>query len=135
MLAKKTKLIFSIISVFLMIPTIYYFNQDAANYDSFYRTYFVFFIDEVIEMFADDEASNCFFIDFMELLIQWLGAIACALAFCMLMPGDYFKAIQVVLLGVVFANIFCAALKTSILTWNRKQAKKNINQQAKYFIK
>lgn len=137
MVTKKVKITFSIISVFLMVPTIAAFNKNATDFDNFYRTLFVFYIDEVVAMFADDELSSYKVVAYWEIANQWLGALVCAVSFSMLM--DSFNSIitsnvsaeiiQICMLGIVFSGIACAVVKDIIQTFRRKMGTDRMNRQ------
>lgn len=120
-----------------MLPMIAAFNKTATNYDNFYRTLFVFYIDEVVAMFADNEPSFNKLIACWEILNQWLGALVCAVSFCMLM--DSFNSIltntasaekiQICMLGIVFSGIACSVVNDIIQTYRRKIGTDRMNRQ------
>ena len=74
------KIIFSIISLLLMIPPLVYSNN------SYYRTLFIFLINRVIDMFFKRKNSESIFFKIWSFFNQWIGAFACAVAFCSLDP-------------------------------------------------
>lgn len=74
------KLIFSLISLLLMIPPLI---SGDANY---YRTLFIFLINRVIDMFFKDSGKENTFFIVWALINQWMGVIAAALAFCLIAP-------------------------------------------------
>lgn len=74
------KIIFSLISLFLMIPPLV--NGD----DSYYRTLFVFLINRVIDMFFKRKNNESVFFVVWSLMNQWIGVLACAVAFCSIAP-------------------------------------------------
>ena len=71
------KIIFSLISLFLMIPLL--ISNESGNY---YRTLFIFLINRIIDMFFGENNSEKIFFIIWHLINQWLGVIACAIAFC-----------------------------------------------------
>lgn len=74
------KIIFSLISLFLMIPPL--INVE----DSYYRTLFIFLINRVIDMFFRRKTNEILFFVVWSLLNQWIGVVACAIAFCSIAP-------------------------------------------------
>lgn len=74
------KIIFSLISLFLMIPPL--INVE----DSYYRTLFIFLINRVIDMFFRGKTNETLFFVVWSLLNQWIGVVACAIAFCSIAP-------------------------------------------------
>lgn len=78
------KIIFSLISLFLMIPPL--INGD----NSYYRTLFIFLINRVIDMFFKRKSNEKVFFVVWSLINQWIGVLACAVAFCSIAP-DFAK--------------------------------------------
>lgn len=74
------KFIFSLISLFLMIPPL--IDCDKG----YYRTLFIFLINRVIDMFFKNKNNESVFFVIWSLLNQWIGVVACAIAFCSLEP-------------------------------------------------
>lgn len=74
------KIIFSLISLFLMIPPL------INDQDSYYRTLFIFLINRVIDMFFKRKTNETLFFMVWSLLNQWIGVVACAIAFCSIAP-------------------------------------------------
>lgn len=74
------KIIFSLVSLFLMIPPL--INGD----NSYYRTLFVFLINRVIDLSFERKTNEAVFFVVWSLLNQWIGVLACAVAFCSLAP-------------------------------------------------
>ncbi len=74
------KMIFSLISLFLMLPPL--MNEN----DSYYRTLFIFLINRVIDMIFNEKGEDNVFFTIWSLLNQWVGVIACAIAFCSIAP-------------------------------------------------
>lgn len=74
------KLVFSIISLLLMIPPL------ISGDTSYYRTLFIFLINRVIDMFYGKKNDENIFFIVWSLFNQWFGVIACSLAFCSLSP-------------------------------------------------
>lgn len=74
------KIIFSLISLFLMIPPL--INVE----DSYYRTLFIFLINRVIDMFFRRKTNETLFFVVWSLLNQWIGVVVCAIAFCSIAP-------------------------------------------------
>lgn len=78
------KVIFSLISLFLMIPPL------ISGDSSYYRTLFIFLINRVIDMFFKRKSNEAVFFVVWSLLNQWIGVVACAVAFCSIAP-DFAK--------------------------------------------
>lgn len=78
------KIIFSLISLFLMIPPL------INNENSYYRTLFIFLINRVIDMFFQRKSNETIFFVVWSLINQWIGVLACAIAFCSIAP-DFAK--------------------------------------------
>lgn len=81
------KIVFSLISLFLMIPPL--INGEA----SYYRTLFIFLINSVIDMFFKEKTNDASFFVVWSLLNQWIGVVACAIAFCSIAP-DFAKVCE-----------------------------------------
>lgn len=81
------KIIFSLISLLLMIPPL--INAD----DSYYRTLFIFLINRVIEMFFKRKSDEAILFVVWSLINQWIGVLACAVAFCSVVP-DFMTVIK-----------------------------------------
>ena len=74
------KIIFSLISLFLMIPLLI---DGDINY---HRTLFIFLINRIIDMsFIKEHNEETFFVVWA-LINQWTGVLACAFAFCLIEP-------------------------------------------------
>lgn len=74
------KVIFSLISLFLMIPPL------ISDESSYYRTLFIFLINRVIDMSFEKKTDEAVFFVVWSLLNQWIGVLACAVAFCSIAP-------------------------------------------------
>lgn len=137
MVTKRVRIVFSIISTFLMIPMIYAFNKQASDFNNFYRTLFVFYIDEVVEMFADEDPSINTLFAIWDIINQWSGALVCAVSFCMLMSDFQILLngaalqIQVIMLGIVFSGLICTICKDIVNSYRRKVDKEKIKRQVK----
>ena len=70
------KIIFSLISLFLMIPPLIYCDRN------YYRTLFIFLINRIIDMFFKDKNNEPTFFVIWSLFNQWIATLACAIAFC-----------------------------------------------------
>lgn len=81
------KIVFSLISLLLMIPPLV--NGD----DSYYRTLFIFLINRVIEMFFKRRSDEAVLFVVWSLFNQWIGVVACAVAFCSIAP-DFTAVIE-----------------------------------------
>ena len=81
---KGIKIIFALVSVMLMFP------QLLAGEDTYYRTFFVFMIGKVVDLFYKDERGNKLFFKIWDVINQLIGAGACAFAFCA-MIDDFAK--------------------------------------------
>lgn len=74
------KIIFSLISLFLMIPPL------ISGDNSYYRTLFIFLINRIIDMFFIRKDNEAVFFIVWSLINQWIGVVACAIAFCTIAP-------------------------------------------------
>lgn len=139
------KIIFSLISLLLMLPPL--INND----NSYYRTLFIFLINRVIDLFfAKENHEKAVFIAW-SLLNQWLGAFACVLAFCSLVPefliicqsfssfiniGLFVSAVSCVLLDLVLL-IYKSIKESQVLdeikkeSAERNQKKENKKEEKK----
>lgn len=72
------KIIFSIISLFLMIVPM------AHGRGDYYTTLFIFLINRVIDLFIKTEQRDQLFILVWGLVNQWMGTLVCAVSFCMM---------------------------------------------------
>ncbi len=77
---KDIKIIFSVISLLLMIPML------LNGGDSYYRTLFIFLINRVIDMFFEKGNNESAFFAVWSLLNQWVCVGTSAIAFCSLSP-------------------------------------------------
>lgn len=104
------KIIFSLISLFLMIPPL--INGD----NGYYRTLFIFLINRVIDMFFKRKSNETVFFVVWSLLNQWIGVLACAVAFCSIAPDfaeickSYSNQINIVL----FVSAISCVLKEMV---------------------
>lgn len=100
------KIIFSFISVFLMIPSMIHGD------DGYYRTLFIFLINRVIDMFGEDKKDEIRFLVVWSLINQWIGAMACAVAFSLIEPNlaaickIYSRQINIVLFVIALSCVF-----------------------------
>ena len=78
--AEYLKIVFSLISLFLMLPPL--MNEN----DSYFRTLFIFLINRVIDMIFNEKTEENVFFIIWSLLNQWVGVIACAIAFSSIAP-------------------------------------------------
>ena len=74
------KIIFSLISLFLMIPPL------ISGDNSYYRTLFIFLINRIIDMFFIRKNNEAVFFIVWSLINQWIGVVARAIAFCTIAP-------------------------------------------------
>lgn len=81
----ELKIIFSLISVFLMIP------QLITSGSGYYKTLFIFLINRVIDMILKKQDVHCEFLKIWGFINQWVGVLTCAFSFSLLM--DDFLAI------------------------------------------
>ena len=87
MAKENIKIIFSIISLFLMIIPLSSISKETV--DDYYRTLFIFLINRVIDMFFDFDYIDYRFFNIWSFINQWLGVFACALAFCSMVSEFY----------------------------------------------
>lgn len=113
------KIIFSLISLFLMIPPL------INGEDSYYRTLFIFLINRVIDMFFKGKSNEIVFFVVWSLINQWIGVLACAVAFCSIAPDfaaickSYANLINIIL----FVSAISCVLKemVSLITVSVKE--------------
>lgn len=98
---KVCKLIFSLISLFLMLVPL--LNGDSG----FYKTLFVFLINRVLDLLSKEKITEYVF-RVWALINQWVGVIVCALAFCSMIPE--FAAILAGAAGKANGVMFAAAV-------------------------
>lgn len=80
---ENIKIIFSIISLCLMfIPLV-------KGTDDYYRTLFIFLINEVIDLLFGLKNIKIRFFSIWAFLNQWLGVVACSIAFCLMVKDFY----------------------------------------------
>ena len=97
------KSIFSIISLFLMaIPL---FTQTG----DYYRTLFIFLINYVIDLFCHTGRDVPMFFVIWHYINQWLGAVICALSFCLIIP-DFYKLFSNGIIVWINIGIFLMAI-------------------------
>lgn len=101
------KIIFSLISLFLMIPPLVNGN------DSYYRTLFVFLINRIIDMFFKRKNNESVFFVVWSLINQWVGILACAIAFCSIAPdfAQIFKSYANQINVALFVSAISCVLK------------------------
>lgn len=120
--ANQIKVIFSMISMLLMLPLIN--NEQADNY---FRTVFIFLINRVIDMVMKNEECSVPFFEIWGMVNQWLGALASALAFCSIdesfrnMIGDYKSLISIFLFVIVLS---CVIQEICVIFLEVKENKK-----------
>ena len=106
------KLIFSLISLLLMIPLL------ITGDENYYRTLFIFLINRVIDMVYATKHNESIFFVIWGLINQWMSIIVCALAFCSITPA--FREILLntskwVNLALFACAILCVAKEMLIL--------------------
>lgn len=101
------KIIFSLISLFLMIPPL------ISGDESYYRTLFIFLINRVIDMFFKRKSNETVFFVVWSLINQWIGVVACAVAFCSIAPdfADVCKAYSNQINTMLFVSAISCVLK------------------------
>lgn len=127
------KIIFSLISVILMIPLLINSNE------SYYRTLFIFLINSVIDMFFDSKDDEPTYFVVWSLINQWICVVACAIAFCSITPDfaavcqTYAKQINLFLfasaLSCIIKNmivLIVASVKEKLIL---KNIKKDLNER------
>lgn len=127
------KIIFSLISLFLMIPLLI----DGDN--SYYRTLFIFLINRIIDMFFIRKDNEAIFFIVWSLINQWVGVLACAIAFCTIAPDfaqiceSYSNQINIVLFVAAISCVLkemvvliVASVKESLV---KKKIKKDVNER------
>lgn len=75
----ELKIIFSLISVFLMAP------QLITSGSGYYKTLFIFLINRVIDMILKKQDVGCEFLKIWGFINQWFGVLTCAFSFSLLM--------------------------------------------------
>lgn len=75
----ELKIIFSLISVFLMTP------QLITSGSGYYKTLFIFLINRVIDMILKKQDVGSEFLKIWGFINQWFGVLTCALSFSLLM--------------------------------------------------
>lgn len=76
--ANEFKLIFSIVSLLLMAPSLTISNM------SFYRTLFIFLINRVIDLIVKHPKVQYGFFHIWNGMNKWLGIVACSFSFCLI---------------------------------------------------
>ena len=110
------KIIFSLISLFLMIPSL--INGDIE----YYKTLFIFLINKVIDITFEEKNREMIFFIIWSIINQWVGAIVCAIAFCSILPEfrniclPYSKIINLCLFVGVLSCILKDMIKLIILS-------------------
>ena len=105
------KIIFSLISLFLMIPPLT--NGDK----SYYRTLFIFLINRIIDMSFQQRSNETTFFAVWSLVNQWVGTVACAGAFCLLSPdfADFIKTFSNQINISLFVVAFSCVVKEMVI--------------------
>lgn len=123
------KIIFSLISLFLMIPPL--INGDVG----YYRTLFIFLINRVIDMFfARREQESVFFIVW-SLINQWIGVMACAVAFSSIAPDfaalcmPYSTQINICLFVAAVSCVLKEMMELIVLSVKQSLLKKKIKSE------
>lgn len=97
------KVIFSLISLFLMLPPLF------TNEPSFYRTLFIFLINRVIDMLFGEQDDYTLFFKIWALINRWMGVLVSAIAFCLL-NSDFSKLFSIESLQIINIGLFVVAL-------------------------
>lgn len=78
---ENLKIIFSLISVLLMMPML----VDGADED-FFKTLFIFLINRIMDMLFQSDNYRSVFFSSWKLINRWVGVVACAIAFSSILP-------------------------------------------------
>ncbi len=124
------KIIFSLISLFLMIPPL--INGD----DSYYRTLFIFLINRVIDMFFKSNSNEEVFFVVWSLINQWIGVLACAVAFCSIAPDfaetckSYSNQINILLFVAAISCVLKEMVALIVVSVKERLIKEKIKNDA-----
>lgn len=130
--ANELKMIFSLISLLLMLPQLM-----SPTGNGYYRTLFVFLINRVIDMVIKEQDINSLFFRIWSLLNKWFGVFACALAFSLITPDFFaiFAKYKLILNGALFAvSVSCVLRELFILinlSINEEKVKQRIQKNSK----
>lgn len=125
------KIIFSLISIFMMLPP--FISGDT----SYYRTLFIFLINRVIDMCFKKNKNDITFLIVWSLINQWVGVVACALAFCSLDPDFQMiceKHSALINVCLFVAAVSCVLKEMSllvVLSVKEKLVKERIRKEVK----
>lgn len=132
--AENFKIIFSIISILLMIAPLV--NGD----NNYYRTLFIFLINRVFDMIFVKKFHESIFFVIWSIINQWFGAFACAVAFCLLMPdfanlfGNHVFKINVVLLAITVSNVLQEMILLIIKTVKKEIIERKFKSEGNKFL-
>lgn len=132
---KGIKIIFSLVSVMLMVPLLVNTEQ------TYYRTLFIFLIGKVVDLFFKDESGNVLFFKIWDIANQIIGAFACAFAFCSMIPDfvllfkDNLLQVNVVLMICVISCMLKDVAELVVLAIKIKSVKKEINYNIQQIYK
>ena len=123
------KIIFSLISLFLMIPPLMIGNA------SYYRTLFIFLINRVIDMFFKRRNNEAVFFIGWSFINQWIGVLACAIAFCSIAPdfatmcASYSTQINICLFVAAISCVLKEMTVLVVLSVKQNLVKKKIKSE------
>ena len=105
------KIIFNLISVFLLFPLIWNGGID------FYRTLFIFLFGKVIDLFFTKDVETNSFLKIWKFANQVLGIVACAFSFCSMVTNfsnmfvKYLLQVNCILMSCVVTFILSDFIK------------------------
>lgn len=130
----ELKIIFSLVSVFLMAP------QLITSGSGYYKTLFIFLINRVIDMILKKQDVGSEFLKIWGFINQWLGVLTCAFSFSLLMSDfsalftshqDVLKFLDILMFVIVvscFLHEFVIVLRNSA---KEKQVRIRIGKSCK----
>lgn len=127
----ELKIIFSLISVFLMIP------QLVSSGSGYYKTLFIFLINRVIDMILKKQDVHYEFMKVWGFINQWLGVLACSFSFCLLMNDfsvlltSYMDALDILMFVVVVSCVLREFATLIIVSAKEKQVSLRIRKSHK----
>ncbi len=127
----ELKIIFSLISVFLMIP------QLVSSGSGYYKTLFIFLINRVIDMILKKQDVHYEFMKVWGFINQWLGVLTCSFSFSMLMNDfsvlltSYMDALDILMFVVVVSCVLREFATLIIVSAKEKQVRLRIRKSRK----
>lgn len=102
------KNLFSFISVGLLLPLL------AGGNTEYYRTFFIFLINEVLDLLYNDQDDQSLFMQIWSFVNRGLGTLACVVSFCLMSTDFYNWLVTLSYIHIVNVGLIVVALSFAL---------------------